>query len=730
VISRGGFMKIGVRLVAIISIFNIIGIGLLASLTLIISQKEISRLADEQSQSIARESGEKITTWFNEYVDIVRVLAQIMEGYKSMPVTERRDQVHMMLRQALITNPGINGVYANWSPNGLDGMDAEYVNTPGTDETGRFIPVWSMGSNGPTVNVIQGFEWNTLMQLPITTDFVFDPFIHPVTKTLRANMCHPVKDNGVTIGLVGCTIELSTIQAMVSEIKPFENGHAYLFTSNGIIIAHPDPQRIGQNMRDSEQDTFGPFLDPMVNAVTTGSATSFSYRPSQSESVIQYYSATFTIGRFPHPWTLVVAVPHSTIMAPVYRMLTLCIIIGAFTMILMSLGGVFIARSVSRPIAYTMGRLKHIAEGDLTQQIEVHSKDELGDLAHYLNWTIDKIKTLVCSIKKETDMLSHTGTELASHATQTAAAITEITAHIQSIKSQILNQSTSVTQTNAIMNQIVDHITTLGQLIEKQVGAVSKSSSAIEAMLANIQGVTQTLVKNVNNIIGLSESSEVGRTGLQEVATNIQEIAHESEGLLEINAVIDNIASQTNLLSMNAAIEAAHAGEAGKGFAVVASEIRKLAESSSEQSRTISTVLKKIKDSIDKITKSTEAVLLKFEVIGEGIQIVTNQEKAVREAMEDQGAGSQSILETIKVLNEMTDLVKYRSGEMLAGSQEVIGESRSLGQLTEEIAGGVQEIATGAEQINSSMDRVAGISADNQERIHALIQEVSKFTIE
>jgi methyl-accepting chemotaxis protein len=280
------------------------------------------------------------------------------------------------------------------------------------------------------------------------------------------------------------------------------------------------------------------------------------------------------------------------------------------------------------------------------------------------------------------------------------------------------------------MTQIVDHITILGQLIEKQVLAVAKSSSAIEGMLVNIHRVTQTLIQNVNNIIGLSESSEVGHKGLQEVAANIQEIVHESEGLLEINAVIDNIASQTNLLSMNAAIEAAHAGEAGKGFAVVASEIRKLAESSSKQSRTISTVLKKIKNSIDQITKSTEGVLRKFEVIGEGIQTVTNEEKAVREAMEEQGEGSQSILEAIKVLNEMTNLVKYRSGEMLQGSQEVIGESRSLGQLTEEIAGGVQEIATGAEQINSSMDRVAGISVDNQERIHALIGEVSKFTIE
>ena len=133
------------------------------------------------------------------------------------------------------------------------------------------------------------------------------------------------------------------------------------------------------------------------------------------------------------------------------------------------------------------------------------------------------------------------------------------------------------------------------------------------------QTVTNTLIKNSDNVHDLTEASEVGRNGLQEVAANIHEIARESEGLMEINSVMENIASQTNLLSMNAAIEAAHAGEAGKGFAVVADEIRKLAESSSEQSKTIGSVLKKIKSSIDKITKSTENVLLKFEAMDHGV---------------------------------------------------------------------------------------------------------------
>ncbi|MDR3247968.1 MAG: methyl-accepting chemotaxis protein, partial [Treponema sp.] len=239
-----------------------------------------------------------------------------------------------------------------------------------------------------------------------------------------------------------------------------------------------------------------------------------------------------------------------------------------------------------------------------------------------------------------------------------------------------------------------------------------------------------TLVKNSENVRDLIGASEVGRTGLQEVATDIQEIARDSEGLLEINAVMENIASQTNLLSMNAAIEAAHAGEAGKGFAVVADEIRKLAESSGEQSKTISTVLKKIKESIDTITRSTNSVLNKFEAIDEGVKTVSVQEENIRAAMEEQSVGSRQILEVIGQLSEITQSVKSGSDEMLEGSREVIAEGKSLEKATQEITSGMNEMVTGADQINVAVNQVNDISGQNKEDINVLVKEVSRFKVE
>jgi methyl-accepting chemotaxis protein len=376
--------------------------------------------------------------------------------------------------------------------------------------------------------------------------------------------------------------------------------------------------------------------------------------------------------------------------------------------------------------------LKEIAAGagDLTKQIHIRREDEIGEIARYFNLTLEKIKHLIITIKNQTVSLFNIGNELASNMDQAAAAVHQITAAVQDVKSKVINQSASVTETAATMEQVTVNIDKLNSHVEEQTVSVSRSSSAIEEMLANIQSVTQTLIHNAENVQELTAVSEIGRSSLQAVSRDIQEIARESEGILEINSVMQNIASQTNLLSMNAAIEAAHAGEAGKGFAVVADEIRKLAENSGAQSKTISTVLKKIKDAIDGITRSTNMVLDKFQAIDDRVRIVSDQETNIRNAMEEQNQGSRQILEAVGRLNELTQRVKQGSLEIFEGSKGVIRESKNLENVTLEITGGMNEMAGGADQINSAVNRVNEISSANKEFINALVSEVSKFKVE
>jgi methyl-accepting chemotaxis protein len=393
---------------------------------------------------------------------------------------------------------------------------------------------------------------------------------------------------------------------------------------------------------------------------------------------------------------------------------------------------IIIGYGIAMPVRNIALAIEDIAqgEGDLTQKLNITSKDALGDISTYFNMTMKKISDLIITIKNESNALHKTGDKLASNTTETAAAINEMSATIHSIKSKAEKQSVSVKETNETIEGIKQTIDKLFTHNENQNKHLTDSESSIEKMNSSIASVSTTLSGNAKSMKDLLEASGVGKAGLQDVAADFQEIARESEGLMEINAVMESIASQTNLLSMNAAIEAAHAGEAGKGFAVVADEIRKLAESSSEQSKTIGDVLKKIKTSIDKITQSTNEVIDKFEAIDGGVNTVSKEMQSIRTVMEEQTSASRHIIEVFGHLNKITEIVKTDFGEMMKGSQQIIKEGKNLEISAKDITDGMLEMEKGADQINSAMNEVNDISNANKHTIETLVKEVGRFKVE
>ncbi|MDR0496554.1 MAG: methyl-accepting chemotaxis protein, partial [Treponema sp.] len=273
------------------------------------------------------------------------------------------------------------------------------------------------------------------------------------------------------------------------------------------------------------------------------------------------------------------------------------------------------------------------------------------------------------------------------------------------------------------------NIENLDRNIEKQAESVSRSSASIEEMISNISSITANLARNEQDLQRLRGASSEGNSSLQKVSADIQEVTKESERLLEINKVIQNIASQTNLLAMNAAIEAAHAGDVGRGFAVVADEIRKLAESSSQQAKTVSGVLKNIKNSLGNISNSTLASLRQFDDIDKGFESVSAQSQEIRNSMEQQDAGNKEVLAAMTASNEITINVRSNSSEIENASHEIAGESKNLENLTGEVTSAINEIALGIEDINTAVTRTSEISRTNREEIDSLLSEISKFSI-
>jgi methyl-accepting chemotaxis protein len=516
------------------------------------------------------------------------------------------------------------------------------------------------------------------------------------------------------------------ISDMIKPIKAQGESYSYVIHTDGRVVAHATQQNmVLQNLLEMSR------RDPAAAALSE--ATNYMITRKQGYTRYFYEGNTKLCGFAEVPgfnMILVLTAEEASLMTDVVLLRNIVIIVVAFFVTVGTTISVMAANFFSGRLVRFKDVLVLFGNGDLTQQIKIRRNDEIGACGRALNQSATNVLNLVKTIKENAGTLLKIGNELSDEMVHTNKVVTRIIANVDNIKGRALRQSNSVSQTHAAMEQMIMNINKLSDNVEAQNESVTRSSSAIEEMLANIQSVTQTLIKNSENVSTLAKASDAGRSGLQDVANDIQEISRESEGLSEINAVMENIASQTNLLSMNAAIEAAHAGEAGKGFAVVAEEIRKLAESSSEQSKTISVVLKKIKESIEKIMHSTDSVLNRFEAIDGGVKTVAQQEDHIRTSMEEQSTGSRQILEAIGHLNEITRQVKVGSTEMREESKNIIKESQNLEKITADITAAVNEMADGTTQINSAIESVNNTTNQNKDSINVLMTEVVKFKVE
>jgi len=613
-------------------------------------------------------------------------------------------------------------VKANFAPD-IDRIESLDIGLVMPDGTTYYVRDHASTNLGDRAYVKQAFAGKTTV-----SDVLISRATNKPVVMLAAPIFRDDSKNAPVLGVVVARKDGPTfLTGLVNDIQAnYKTEYGFLVNSEGTIIAHPDTELVMNQFNPIKEAQKDPSQKPLADMIAkvikerTGSA---QYVNNGKEMVCAF---TPLPG---YDWIFVQNVEESEVLAPVLYIRNIMLIIGLICAGLGVIVAILAGRSITKPLTSITKIVKHTGSGDLTMRVNVKSNDEIGELADGFNSMLDNIKNLITTIQKESDHLSGIGDTLAGSSEKTAEAVKKITGNIQNIQTLAVNQSTSVTETNATMEQISGNIKKLNDHVVHQTESVSQSSSAVEEMISNINSVTQTLFKNTDKVNELTDASGVGRGGLQTVVSDVEEIAKESEDLLKINSVMENIASQTNLLSMNAAIEAAHAGEAGRGFAVVAGEIRKLAESSSEQSKTIDAVLNKIKGSIDKISHSTGSALESFEAIEGGIHTVSDQEGNIRGAMEEQGEGSKQILDAIGQLNEITQQVKDSSQEMLEGAKEIINEGRNLEKATVKITGGMAEMAASAEQINSAISEVNSISGQNKEIIDNLVVAVSKFKV-
>ena len=249
-------------------------------------------------------------------------------------------------------------------------------------------------------------------------------------------------------------------------------------------------------------------------------------------------------------------------------------------------------------------------------------------------------------------------------------------------------------------------------------------------MVSNVQSVATIIEMNLQTLDELNTATNNGKTGIADTVELSKAVDDSSAVLLDTSTVIQNIAAQTNLLAMNAAIEAAHAGEAGKGFAVVAGEIRKLAEESNAQGKNITAILQGLKEKIELVNTAAVSIEKQFDTIFDLVERTKTQEHIIMGAMQEQNADSERILTAMHTIDDMTHRVQNISYEMLNGSNLVSDEMKRLANMSDAIANSMNEMATGTAQINNAVHEVRELSQQNKNSIDSLAFEVNRFKID
>ena len=712
-------MKIRTKLMVVITAVNLLGIGGLTISSVMFSSKQSTALAEKTIIDAAVNTADLVQLYLEIALDEIRAVAQIANHLDEFPAEERRKELNFMLESLTKENPGYVGVWAAFEPNALDGNDAHYVNTPGTDATGRYISYYSMVNNQITLEPLTGYSTDDYYNVSLKSgeEGLIEPYFYPIggKQVLITSLTVPIKIKGRIVGVAGIDLELTSIQSMAERVKPLGTGVVGIFSKNGIIVAHPDPSRAGKQMRETEVDMVGEYLPTLVDAVANSKDLSSKFFSPALKASFNLAVHPRKIGHSVTPWAVAILVPSETIMTPIYQMTRFLTIFGVITLAILTVVIFFISHSITAPLN-SMEKVFHIlGEGDFTPTLAATGKDEIGNIGRSFNVTLDKIRKLIAAIKSQTASLVSVSDELSSVSKQLASGAEET-----------VSQSHTVASTAEEMSVNINAMASGAEQASVNANEVAGAAEQMSTNMNTIASAVEEMSASINQIAG--NTSEVRKvatdaTGKALDATDVMsKLGVAAKEIGQVTNVIKNIADKTNLLALNATIEAASAGDAGKGFAVVAGEIKELANQSAKSADDIAhridgiqngtnnavEVIGGVSDIIAKINRSVEA-------IAGHVEQQTKASNEIANSVAQANIGAKRVAGAIGEVAKGANDVSRNAGEAAKGAQNVSSNALTMSQAA-------KESAQGAGQVNQSAGDLARIASE-------LKDSVSRFKV-